>query len=923
MHKKIIFLLLLLLGTALFLKPGSVKASGFTSSYIRLDNQTPNAPLSGTICAQTSSPGAGTEAKIIIQFPDDFSVSQNASNWTTNTSNLPTDATVWPSIGSPATGVSGQSVTFSSGDLTAATLYCFNFNAASSTTGNAGNETSIITTKNSSNATIDSTTNYLYILTNNQIQITATVPPNASYLPISIESTTPGDNFPQNTTLDYTINYGLLTQGPFPLTIQAQWSQGTIQGSMVPSVDILDYVVGSASTAYGGTPAVVDTVNQTITWTINSFPGNTTNQTVSFELETNNSYPGNLPVSFTISARAASETTVTPDQNVTQNYLYNASLEPTPTPTPQPTPTPTPGPSNSTTTTTTTPTPTPSPAPASAISGISVYSISQNTASVSISANGNAAVTVSYGLSPTGLSQRIISLTPQLETTIEFPNLQPDTTYYFTVSGPNGIKSDIYTFHTAVVSEAPTVDINTLVATSNNSVIANGSSQNATPGNPANTNKNTIVVPVSSPFSIQFSLTKTTQIKSIQAFIVNKNVLAANSFQASSSNPDYVDLVEIQPGVFAGKLLSQPVPGNYELYARIIDYNGNITVQKIADLNITNKFTILVQGGHEPIENARVLFYLYSKQSRTYSVISPSILPIVNPTFSLSDGTVDVTLPQGTYKADISAIGYKDQTIEFTIAPQSGYPTVYLQSSSNILTTLQYYGSTVYDAFIASQIFFQQEAQSNHLFNVTATGAIVFLIVITILSISARTHIAVFYLPYFLYFKLLLMFRKDTNRLVFGQVIDEQSEQPISRANVYLSAPNGKHALMTLVTNKLGEFYYSNPKGLDYKITVVKEGYASPEPWEFENSKIHAIPAIIKMSYQEKPHYSIPTLVRFYFEDLLGMFMEFLIIFGLFVQFYFIFVFGFVKVAPFILITILNLTLIVVFLYKPRALRLD
>src|ERR1035437_134422 len=185
------------------------KASSFTNTYLRLDKQTPSAPLSGTVCAQPSAAGAGTEAKVAVTFPSDFSISSNPSNWTTDLNNLPTGASNWPSIGSTATGVSGHTVTFSGGDLTANMLYCFNFSGASSTTGAVGKDSGVITTKNSSNTIIDQTTYYLNILANNQIEVTATVPPNASYLPISIESTTPGSNFPQNTTLNYKITYGL------------------------------------------------------------------------------------------------------------------------------------------------------------------------------------------------------------------------------------------------------------------------------------------------------------------------------------------------------------------------------------------------------------------------------------------------------------------------------------------------------------------------------------------------------------------------------------------------------------------------------------------------------------------------------------------------------------------------------------------
>jgi len=918
-NKKIIFLLLFFLSGGLFLQLPKAFASTFTGAYVKLDNQTPNAALFGTVCAQPSSAGAGTENQVTIAFPDDFTVSVNPSDWTTDVSNLPSGATIWPSIGKTATGVSGQSVTFSSGDLTSTNLYCFNFTGASSTTGSTGSDkTGTITSKNSSNATIDSTTYAVSLLANNQIGINATVPPTASYLPISIESITTGNNFPQDTVLDYKITYGLLATVPFPLTIQAQWSQGIIQGSLVPSVDILDYVVGSASDAYDATPAVVDTVNRTITWTINSFPANTINQTLTFALKTNDAYTGDSSVSFDVSSRAISDSTVTPDQTITQNYLYNnASLVPTITVIPTPAP-----PSGMTTT----PTPIPTaitpiiPQPLT-FSGVSVYSISQSDAQISIFINNSSTLTINYGLTPSSLSKKIISLSPQTQILVDLPNLQPDSDYYFEViakdSSGNAVKSDIFTFRTAAVSEAPTVNTTTLVASSNNNILTSPISAAAAT---KKANNSTIVIPVASEFLIQFSLNKIALIKSVQAFIVNKNVLAANTFQSTSAGSNYVNLVEIRPGVYTGKLLSQPDPGNYEIYARIIDYSGNINIQKIADLNVVSKFKVLTKGTQQPIEDARILFYLYNSTSKTYNVISPSILPLTNPSFSLFDGTINITLPQGKYKTEISAIGYKNQTIEFAISPQSDYPTVYLTPSANLLTMAQYYLSTLSDAFISSQIFFQQQAQSSRLFDLTAIGGIIFLIGITILSISTRTHISVLYFPYFLYYKLIILFKRDKARILFGEVIDKKTEIPISRAKVYLSAPNGNHVLVSLVTNKLGEFYYKNPEGLDYKITVIKEGYSSSEPWKFINNQIKEIPKILKMEEQGKPHPSILEIITLYAEDFLGMLMEFLIIFGFFVQIYFILTFGIWKVILPLFITILNLILITVFLYKPRKL---
>jgi hypothetical protein len=925
MNKKITFLLLFfLLSVGFLIKVPRIEASSFTNAYIRLDNQTANAPLSGTICTQPSS--NGTESKIAITFPNTFTISSNTNAWTTNTNNLPAGVTAWPGIGNLS--ILDKTAIFASGNLSSGTLYCFNFSSTASRTGAAGNDQAgTITTKNSANGVLDLATYALSIVTNNQFAVTATIPPRIDTLPVSIEPLTSGSQFSQNSILSYKITYGSLAASAFPLTIQAQWSQGTIENNPTPSVDILDYVIGSASDGYNSTPAIVDTVNNTITWTMPSFPANTLNKNVTFSLRTNNSYTGFSNVSFDVSARAISSSTVTPDKAVTQKYLYNASLELASTPSPTPTSTPAPTSTGKTVAVTVTPIPSPTPVPsakAPTFSAITVQSLSQSNAQIAVDTSLNSIFNLKYGTSPNSLSQSITSLTALSSNAINLPELTPDTNYYFKVVAKDAdgkiTSSDTFTFRTAVVSDSPVIDQQSFLATSNNSVLVNS----ASPVDGQNSGKqladnNSLAIPQSSTFDIQFSLKKSVTVKTIQAIVKNK-VLGANTFLVAEAeaSTSLANLVEVSPGVYSGRLKTLPAPGTYEIFIRIVDYNGNIIEQKLADLTVTSKFTVYDKATKQGIENARALLYLYNEGTRTYEVISPQLLPISNPVFSQANGQYDIVLPYGKYRADISAIGYKNKTIEFAINQRGGYPPIYLAPNTSILSFAQYYLSTLGDALISSQIYFQQEAKSSRLFDLSTLGAVIFLIGTTILSISARTHIAVLYIPYFLYFKFLFLFRKNTNRVIFGRVIDEQTGDSISRAAVYLSDPKGQHVLISLITNKLGEFYYHNPKGLDYRITVMKEGYIPSEPWEFVNDKVKAIPTILKMQFKEKPHYAFLEIIRIYIEDFIGMWMEFLLLFGLLTQIYFISTFGFLKVAPFICLTIISIILIITFLYKPK-----
>ncbi|MBW4061787.1 hypothetical protein HJC99_04435 [Candidatus Saccharibacteria bacterium] len=173
---------------------------GFQQTMVRLDRMAALTATGGTVCATPSV--ASTEASVDVKMPNqptgtNFTVNATAANWTVTTTNLPlvpvpsgspatytlTAATAWPGIGT-ATSVSGHDVIFPSGDLTVGTPYCFNFSDTSTlTTGSAGyiNVSGSITTLDSGSAVINESEYATSVITNDQITVTAVVPPNFQF----------------------------------------------------------------------------------------------------------------------------------------------------------------------------------------------------------------------------------------------------------------------------------------------------------------------------------------------------------------------------------------------------------------------------------------------------------------------------------------------------------------------------------------------------------------------------------------------------------------------------------------------------------------------------------------------------------------------------------------------------------------------
>lgn len=164
-------------------------AGQFQKAFVRLDRIKAITTTGGRVCVQPAT--IAVEGKIIVTFPTtggtDYIVNSTAANWTTDTTNLDTGQTALPITGNVASNVTGKAVTFDvTSDLTVGTLYCFNFAAVNTlTTSSAGaSETTqgTVATQTGASAPIDSTTYSESIISNDQVVISAVVPPSFTFV---------------------------------------------------------------------------------------------------------------------------------------------------------------------------------------------------------------------------------------------------------------------------------------------------------------------------------------------------------------------------------------------------------------------------------------------------------------------------------------------------------------------------------------------------------------------------------------------------------------------------------------------------------------------------------------------------------------------------------------------------------------------
>lgn len=742
--------------------------------------------------------------------------------------------------------------------------------------------------------------------------VTATVPADAGDFPVQLVQDTAGTRFSQNTELAYTITYGSELDASVDLTLTASWTRGTIDGESSPSIDIIDYVPGSASNAYNSTPPVIDTVNRTITWTISAFPGQTTNQQVTFRLTTNNSYTGTDFATFSVTAQSEGASAQSTISTVSKEYLYDASLEPTATPTPVigvgPSATPGPG-------ATSTPTPTPTRAPVAAdlpfrFTQISLETVSTSAASILTETTEDATVVFSYGPDLNDTSQLVEDLSFLKTRLLRLSGLEENTRYYLRISAKNRtgkiIESDIYTFITGRRGATAQIDRAGTIMTSGHILLYPSEGD-------------VFIIPKRMDYELNLAFSNPSVLRSVKLLVAHKGVLGATTARPPNAEvSSNIELKETAPGKYTARLVSPQLPGAYSLSFRVADTSGNITDQQLGTLKVTEFLTVLSKGSNRPIEHARVRILHHNYRSGKYEFISPQILPIANPVYSEPDGTVRMVLPPGRYRADVSTILDTPKQTEFTIGPgqDQEFPTVYLDREPfSLISFIRYQWETCLDAFSTLRAAFVELARSLRLFELNAYILLLLFIGITYVSLSKRIRVPLrSFIGHVGYHVKKSYYSSVSKKTIEGTVINQASGEPIVGADVFLIDPRYNTVLTHTKTRSNGAFSFPTFEAHAYVFEVMEDGFV---PSRFYEDELVSGANGYRLCIERvaNPNQQILSVV----DRLLAASLEVFLIFSLLLEVLFVYVFGLVQTAPFIVLSLLNLILMIFHEQKRRT----
>lgn len=884
--KKVLFLVLFFLLYNFFFSMGVtiIYAGELSQTSIRLERLKANTSPGNILITATTGESV-TENSLKVTVGNAWTVSSSSSNFTVSTSNLPSGTTAWPGINT-STNVSGNLITFPSSDLTMGVKYGFYITGGISTnpaTGDGANYLWNIATLVGGLINNDSDL-MVSIIDNDQIVVTGEVPTLASSFNVELASTDQKSSFNQNEVLNYQITYGSSYAQSTTLVLQAEWSQGTLVGSSTPSIDILDYVIGSATKAYGNVSPVVDLNNQTITWTI-PIPANVTDKTVSFQLRTTSSYTGTTAVDFSVKSRISSPAT-TAYNAVSGQYSYSAPAS---------------------TSSSTSSTPTPEATLTSAVNNFDKITINKiNTSAIffELSLNSATSIKANYGTSLANLNQHLIFPSMEKFHQVAFTNLENDTIYFFkfTTNEAAPISSDILSVKTASQDSKVSLKKNTLIVTGDRNLLWDAK-RNCF--DLVNDCIPVITIPKQSEHEFIFEINNPEEIDRIHILIENSRIRGMSTENNFIQNAQ-TDLIEISPGVYQARVVSPALPGEYNVIVKIIDIYGNESSQEVMIIQVVDPIRISDEDGN-PIEHARVHFYKYKEQLQLFEILRPGSLLEQNPLYTDPKGQILITLPHGKYRIEIDILGYEPIIQEFTLSPDlsDNYPhLITMRTNTKVLDYVRYHTSTLKDVWAGLDSLLHRLSTSKRFYQVSFFATVFVFYLLLPLSLAAKTHVPLLKLP--AHFFHLINRRFSASKMIRGRVINEKNKSGLKGVEIIILDIHNGRVLSSTHSGNRGYFHFLPPRE-SIKIQLNKKGYFELEQIIITDLIDPKDKLIIELAKNKTLSKTIMEQFKNIFSNLLELGFEMIIIFALIFSILFIINYGFLNTIPLLLFSCFNL----------------
>jgi hypothetical protein len=428
-----------------------------------------------------------------------------------------------------------------------------------------------------------------------------------------------------------------------------------------------------------------------------------------------------------------------------------------------------------------------------------------------------------------------------------------------------------------------------------------------------------ITITRESIYEFKFEVNNYQSIRRIEASLRNKYVLGASFPTIAEASTETTVLMETSPGIFEGKLKAPAISGRYEIIVRIFDTQGNIAEKKIADVKVVKKITILSNDLKTPVEGARVLISYFDYETNDFTALPSTSYSVKNPSYTDSKGEDSVILPNGRYKASVSAIGYESKEIEFNLSKKTDddYPTIYLKKQFNFISFAVYYYSSLIDYMDLTKLYLTTIGNSNRFFELNAISILLITLIIIFFGLSVHAKIPLNQLH--LYF--INLFRKRVsksfaNNIIAGKILNFNSGLPESGVNAYLIDGTKDNILYQTKTNKLGEFFFKKPKIESYKFLIIKEGFKDMPAEEFSKEKIEKTNRLIFNIKEKVNKRSFRGIAKEGLELLFALLIPGLIVVCIVIELALGYSFGWLKVFPFIIISLANFILWAKF-YRP------